>query len=72
MTEAQIKDAATREFAARLAWALWPEHRPPKENCRSEAGREGQSCRICEARVLDWEARVERIRASVVEVVNVY
>ncbi len=70
MTEAQIKDAASREFAARLAWALWPEKRPPKENCRDETGRPGEECRICAAAVTDWEARVARMQAAVEEVLK--
>lgn len=60
-------DMVTIDRAAAVARRLFPDDVSTGQDCRAEAGREGEPCSICADRWASWRRRVIETRAALLE-----
>ncbi len=57
-------------YPARVAALLFPDEVADGGDCYAEIGREGEPCRVCAGRNEDWAARIEKVRAALIEALS--
>lgn len=54
----------TQSRAIAVTAALFPDEIADGSDCRAEVGREGEPCRLCDARNTQWTERVRQVRKA--------
>lgn len=67
MFEESLNKMVTQGRAIRAARLLFPDEYADGSDCRMETGREGEPCRFCAERNVQWTARVAQVRDAMKE-----